>query len=68
MLKLTCEKHLHDRIISQRGAVWVHKARLTLPLFLTACTKTGECDVMYLCVPKQESVMSCICVYQDRRV
>ena len=31
MIKL-CQLHLHDRIISLRGEVWVHKTSLTPPL------------------------------------
>jgi hypothetical protein len=31
---LSCGKHLHDRLISIRGEVWVHKSSLTLPLFI----------------------------------
>ena len=31
MIKL-CQLHLHDRIISLRGEVWIHKTNLTPPL------------------------------------
>jgi len=47
---LTSGKHLHDRIISQRGEFWSHKTSLTLPLFIEVP------------VPSQESERSCICV------
>ena len=30
----TGRKDLHDRIISPRGGIWVHKTRLHLPIFI----------------------------------
>ena len=36
---LTCEKHLHDRIISLRGEVW--------HFYGSACTKSGKWAVLY---------------------
>ena len=47
---LTYGKHFHDRIISLILEVWVHKTRLTPPLFIEVP------------VPSQESELSCSCV------
>jgi hypothetical protein len=47
---LTCEKHLHDRIISLKGEVRSYKTSLTPRLFIEVP------------VPSQESKRSCICV------
>ena len=40
----TCIDHFHDRIISLRREVWVHKNSLAPPLFfkLSVCTKSGK--------------------------
>ena len=47
---LTCGVHLHARIISLRGAVWVHTSSLTQELYTQVP------------VPSKESKRSCICV------
>jgi len=47
---LTCGEHLHDRIISLRGAVWVHNSSLTQELYTEVP------------VPSKDSESSCICV------
>jgi len=47
---LTCGKHVHDRIISLRGQVWVDKTILSLQLFIEVP------------VPSHGSERSCICV------
>lgn len=40
---------LHDRIISLRGEVYVHKANLTPPLYLSSRISPGKWGVMHLC-------------------
>ena len=47
---LTYQKHLHDRIISLRGEIWVHEISLTPPPFIE------------MPVPIKDSVRSCTCV------
>ena len=49
---LTCEKHLHDRIISLIGEVWEHETCLTLPFLL-----------IKMSVPSQDNEPSYICMY-----
>ena len=49
-LLLTCRKHLHDSIISLRGAAWAHETSLIQPRFITVP------------VPSQEIERTCICV------
>lgn len=46
---LTCEKHMHDHILSPWGAAWAHKTRLTPPLFNT-CIYTGRSRICVLVV------------------
>ena len=46
---LTCGKHLHERIISLRGKICIHKTRLTPPLLIEVH------------VPSQENEQSCTC-------
>ena len=48
---LICGKHVHDRIISLRGGVWVHKANLIPPLFIEVP------------VPSKENERFCACVF-----
>ena len=47
---LTYKKHLHDRIISLRGEIWVREISLTPPPFIE------------LPVPIKDSERSCTCV------
>ena len=51
---LTYGMHLHDRIISPKGEVRVHRMKLTPPLFIEVS------------LPGQESERSCICVFGYR--
>jgi hypothetical protein len=57
----TCEKHLHDHIISQNGKLWTHKTSLTLCLYqarkvsgrvfvagFSSLTELSPCNVNYL--------------------
>ena len=39
---LTCEKHLHDSIISLRGKVWAHTTSLTPPRFIEVPVPSQE--------------------------
>ena len=41
---LTCWKHLHDNIISQRVEVWDNKTSLTPPLFIEMPVLSQEND------------------------
>jgi len=43
-------KHLHDRIISLRGEVWVHQISLTPPLFIEVPISRQECRPSCICV------------------
>ena len=45
---LTCGKHLHERIISLREEVWVHKTSLTLPLFIEVSVPSQESEWLLL--------------------
>ena len=48
--KLTCGKHLRDRIIILRRELWAHKTSLTPSLFIEVS------------VPREQGEWSCICV------
>jgi hypothetical protein len=39
---MKCGKNLHDRIISLRGEVWVHKTNLTPPLLIEVPVPSQE--------------------------
>ena len=48
---LIWDMHLHDRIISLRGEVWVHETSLASATFhWSACSKSGKWAIMHLCV------------------
>ena len=49
---LTCEKHFHDHIISQRASFGPIKLLLSPPLFIQVP------------LPRQESERSCICLFR----
>jgi hypothetical protein len=42
VILLSCGKHLHDRLISIRGEILVHKTTLTLPLFIEMPASSQE--------------------------
>ena len=56
----TCEKHLHDYIISLRGKVWAHKTSLTQPLYIEVPVSSQESErsCMYVL-----AISFCLCFY-----
>ena len=65
---LTYGMHLHDRIISPKGEVRVHRMKLTPPLFIEVSLpgQESERSCIEVSLPCQESELSCICVFGYR--
>jgi hypothetical protein len=57
---LTCEWHLHDRIISQRGGIWIQKIRLIIPLIPHCLTSLSTIEKSIPLIPQCLTSLSTI--------